>query len=173
MNDFLELAHDRYSVRKISSRPVEQEKIDKIIEAGRIAPTAVNNQPFKLFVLKSPEALAKLDGAHHFAFVKSAPVVIIVGSKKDEAWVRPFDGLNYADIDASIAATQIMLAIHDQGLGSTWCGYFEPDKIKAEFPEMQDYNLIALFPVGYIEEGSVPSKSHTEFRPDEEMISVY
>lgn len=119
-NDFLQLAHDSYSVRKISSRSVEQEKIDKIIEAGRIAPTAVNNQPFKLFVLKSPEALAKLDGAHHFPFVKSAPVVIIVGSKKDEAWVRPFDGLNYADIDASIAATQIMLAIHDQGLGSTW-----------------------------------------------------
>ena len=166
MKDFLELAHDRYSVRKISKRPVEQEKLDKIVEAGYIAPTATNAQPVRIFVIQSEEAKKKLDENVVFGFVKDAPAAIIVGSAEDEAWVRPFDKLNYADIDASIVATHIMLEIHDLGLGSTWCGYFDQEKIKKAFPETEGYNLIALFPVGYPEEDSEPAAKHTEYRED-------
>lgn len=173
MTDFLQLARDRYSVRKFSSKPVEQDKIDKIIEAGKIAPTAVNFQPFKMFVFQSPDALARLGEAHHFPFVKSAPAVIIVGSNKDTAWTRNFDGQNYADIDASIAATHIMLEIHDLGLGSTWCGHFDQDKVKSLFPETEGYNLIAMFPIGYIADDAEPAKSHTEYKSDEELVKVF
>ncbi len=87
MKTFLELAHDRYSVRKISSRPVEEEKIEKIIEAGVIAPTATNAQPVRIFVLKTQEAKEKLLKATSFPFVKTAPVSIIVGSCSSEAWL--------------------------------------------------------------------------------------
>ena len=166
MKTFLELAHDRYSVRKISSRPVEEEKIEKIIEAGVIAPTATNAQPVRIFVLKTPEAKEKLLKATSFPFVKTAPISIIVGSCSSEAWVRPFDGKNYSDIDASIVATHIMMEIHDLGLGSTWCGFFDPEILKREFPEMKGYELIALFPVGYPEEDSVPAAKHTVYRDD-------
>jgi nitroreductase len=173
MGTFLELAHDRYSVRKISSRPVEEEKIEKIIEAGIVAPTATNAQPIRIFVLKSQEAKELLMKATSFPFVKSAPVNIVVGSCEGEAWVRPFDGKNYADVDASIVATHIMMEIHDLGLGSTWCGFFDPEKMKEEFPEMKGCELIALFPVGYPEEDSVPARKHTEYRDREELVREF
>lgn len=173
MKDFLELAHERYSVRKFSDKPVEQEKIDRILEAGKVAPTAVNFQPFKLFVFKSDDALSKINDAHSFPFVKEAPVIIVVGSDKETAWVRHFDGMNYADVDASIVATHIMLAIHDEGLGSTWCGHFDQAKVKSIFPETEKYNLIAMFPVGYIADDAAPAKTHTVYKSDDELVKVY
>ena len=173
MKDFLDLAHDRYSVRKFSIKEIEDDKISKIIEAGKVAPTAVNYQPLKFFVFKSKESIQKLAEAHPFPFAKNAPLVIIVGSDKKNAWVRNYDEMNYADVDASIAATHIMLEIHDLGLGSTWCGHFNQEKVKELFPETKDFNLIAMFPIGYIAEDAAPTKTHTLYKSDEELVKVY
>lgn len=173
MKDFLTLAHDRYSVRKISSRPVEREKLEKIIEAGLIAPTAANRMPAKVFLFTSKEAKEKLDSVHHFPFVKSAPAVFVVAAVPDTAWVRPFDRKNFADVDASIVATQMMLEIHDLGLGSTWCGYFDEAKLKELFPELKGLDLIALFPVGYIEEGCEPAEAHEKYLPMNEFFKEF
>ena len=164
MKDFLQLANDRYSVRKFSDRAVEQEKIDKIVEAGIKAPTACNLQPFKIWVAKSADAKNKINKATPFPFVHQAPVLIVVGANPKEGWVRQFDGKSFADVDASIVATHVMLAIHDLGLGTTWIGHFDEKILKAEFEEMRDYNLIAIFPVGYIAEDCVPAKGHAEFK---------
>lgn len=173
MKDFLELAHDRYSVRKFSDKPVEQEKLDKIIEAGIIAPTAVNYQPFKIFLFKSRESIDKLSEAHHFPFARNAQAVFIVGSDRERSWKRSFDGYDFADIDASIVATHMMLEIHDLGLGSTWCGHFDADKVRELFPETQGYSLIAMLPVGYIADDAVPSERHEAYRPLEELLKEY
>ena len=173
MKDFLELAHERYSVRQISSRPVEREKLDKIIEAGLIAPTAANWMPAKIFLFSSKEAKEKLDTVHHFPFVKNAPAVFVVAAVPEQAWTRPFDGHNFADVDASIVATQMMLEIHDLGLGSTWCGYFDEAKLKELFPELEGLTLIALFPVGYIEDGCEPSESHTKYPAMEDFLKEF
>ena len=170
MKDFLQLANDRYSVRKFADRDVEQEKIDKIVEAGIKAPTACNLQPFKIWVVKSEDAKNKINKANPFQFVHQAPVLIVVGAKNEEAWVRKFDGKNFADIDASIVATHIMLAIHDLGLGTTWIGHFDEKLLKEQFEEMRDYNLIAIFPVGYIADDCVPAKGHSEYRAYDEIV---
>ena len=170
MKDFLQLAKDRYSVRKFADREVEQEKIYKIVEAGIKAPTACNLQPFKIWVAKSEDAKNKINKANKFPFVHQAPVLIVVGSKNEEAWVRKFDGKNFADIDASIVATHIMLAIHDLGLGTTWIGHFDEKLLKEQFEEMKDYNLIAIFPVGYIADDCVPAKGHSEYRVYDEIV---
>ena len=162
MTDFLQLAHDRYSVRKLSDREVEQEKIDKIVEAGLKAPTARNLQPFKIWVAKSAEAKNKINKANTFPFVHQAPVLIVVGANAKEGWVRQFDNKSFADVDAAIVATHIMLAIHDLGLGTTWIGRFDEEVLKAEFDEMKDFSLIAIFPVGYIADDCVPSERHPE-----------
>lgn len=76
--------------------------------------------------------------------------------------MRPFDKKNFADVDASIAATHIMLAIEDLGLGTTWVAHFDAPKLKELFPEMADYELVAIFPVGYPAEDAAPSPRHTE-----------
>lgn len=80
---FLDLAKKRYSCRKLSAQPVEEEKLQKILEAGNLAPTAVNKQPFRIWVLKSEEAMQKVSQTTSFIF--GAPVAFVVGSKADAA----------------------------------------------------------------------------------------
>ena len=170
---FLNLAHDRYSCRSFSDRPVEQEKIDTIIEAGRVAPTAVNFQPAKIWVFKSKEALEKLYQTVPFPFVKQAQVVFVIGGDPESAWKRHFDGKNFADVDSSIIATHMMLEIQDLGLGTTWVGHFNADKLAELFPEMKGYNLTAMFPVGYPADNAAPSNTHTVYKPMDEMVSIF
>ena len=98
---FLDLAKKRYSCRKLSAQPVEEEKLQKILEAGNLAPTAHNNQPLHIWLLESAEAMEKVSQTTSFIF--GAPVAFVVGSKADDAWVRPFDKKNFADVDASRA----------------------------------------------------------------------
>ena len=168
--DFLTLARERYSCRKLSEREVEQEKLDKIIEAAMLAPTAVNYQPVKIWVLQSPEAVAKAASTTRYSF--GAQVILAVGGSVEEAWRRKFDGKSFADIDASIVATHMMLEIQDLGLGTTWVGAFDEAKLKELFPEMEGYAIVALFPLGYPAEDAVPAKMHGLSKSRNEMTEV-
>lgn len=170
--DFLTLTHNRYSCRSFSSRPVEDEKIDKILEAGLDAPTAVNKQPVKIWVIRSEEALQKAYSCTKFPFVPETKVIFAIGSKADEGWVRGYDGKPFADIDASIVATQMMLEIKDLGLDTTWVGSFDAPKMKQLFPEMADYELIALFPTGYAADTAEPSPRHGKRKSKEDMVET-
>ena len=167
--DFAALSAARYSLRKFSSQPVEQEKLNLILEAGRNAPTAHNNQPQRIFVLQSPEALEKADActASHF----HPPVILVVAYDPETAWHRETDGKNHGEIDAAIAATQMMLQAADLGLGTTYVGMFEPDKLLAAFPEMAGTLPIAMLPLGYPAEGARPARLHTDRKPLEELVS--
>ena len=171
--NFTELCKERYSLRKFDTRPVEDEKLNIILEAGRLAPTAHNFQPQRFLVMKSPEALSKIDkcAGCHFA----PPVVIVVAYDPEEAWHRETDGKIHGEIDASLAASQIMLQAAELGLGTTYVGMFEPEKIYAEFPEIKRMGLIptALIPLGYPKEGAHPSKLHNSRKPLEELATYF
>ena len=157
--EYKELIKERYSVRSLDgTKVVEEEKINAILEAAQVAPTAVNKQPFHIWVIRSEENISKLCEASRFDF--GAKLFFVVGSDAKNAWVRKYDQKNYADIDASIVATHMMLKIHDLGLGSTWVGAFDAPKVKELFPEMADYELVAIFPVGYLASGAEPSPRH-------------
>ncbi len=170
MEDFLTLAKTRYSCRRLTGGAIPEDLLDKILEAGRCAPTAHNNQPVKIWAVTSPEALARLKETAAFPFVQAVDCVLAVGALPSEAWVRPFDGKNFADVDAAIVATHIMLAIHDLGLATTWVGHFDADALKAAFPEMIPYSLIALFPVGRPAPEARPSRLHEDRKPAEEWF---
>lgn len=165
---FAELSAARYSLRKFASTPVEQEKLDLILEAGRNAPTAHNNQPQRIFVIRTPEALEKADActAAHF----HPPVILVVAYDPEPAWKREHDGKNHGEIDAAIAATQMMLQAADLGLGTTYVGMFEPEKLLAAFPEMEGLVPIAMLPLGYPAENARPSRLHADRKPLEEMV---
>ena len=166
--EFLQLSEARYSLRKFSDRPVEAEKLAAILEAGRNAPTAHNLQPQRIFVLRSPEALEKADActAAHF----HPPVILVVAYDPEAAWKRETDCKNHGEIDASIAATQMMLEAADLGLGTTYVGMFEPEKLLAAFPEMAGLCPIAMLPLGYPAEGAHPSRLHADRKPLEELV---
>lgn len=113
--NFMDLARKRYSSREYKDTPVEQEKIDAILEAGRISPTAVNAQPVRVIAVRTPEGLSKVsEGAN----IYGAPLAFIVYADRSKAWVRKYDGMNSAEIDASIVTTQMMYEATDLGLGS-------------------------------------------------------
>ncbi|MCR4818857.1 MAG: nitroreductase family protein [Fretibacterium sp.] len=166
--NFLELAKSRYSCRKFSDRAVEKEKIDKIIEAAIAAPTAKNLQPWKLWVLQSEKAMTNVKEvtACHFG----ASVVLAVGGYAKDAWVRPFDQRNFEDVDAAIVGTHIMMAVQDMGLGTTWVGFFDAPKMKKLFPEMAEYDLVALFPIGYPADDATPADRHSQRKAKEEIV---
>ena len=168
--DFLNLAHERYSCRRFSDTPIEQEKIDKIIEAAVAAPTAVNYQPFKIWIIQKAEDIEKVAQTTPYTF--QAPMIFAVGGKVDEAWVRKYDEKNFVDVDASVVATHMMLEIHDLGLGTTWVGSFDEDKLKEYFPVMNGYNIVALFPTGYPAENAHPSRLHTIRKDVETLVEI-
>lgn len=94
-----------------------------------------------------------------------------LGAAPDEAWVRKYDGRNFADVDASIVGTHIMLAAHDLGLGTTWVGHFDAPAVHEAFPETEGYDLVALFPIGYPADGAEPAAKHFERRSASELVT--
>ena len=167
--DFEKLAAVRYSARKFSDRPVENEKLMKILEVGRLAPTAKNLQSQRIFAITSKEGLERVYKAYHCF---SAPVVLLICGDTSAACDAPTTERNMAETDATIVATHMMLEIHDLGLGTTWVGAFNEAKLKAYFPQLEGYQLIALFPTGYIAEDAEPSRLHLESKTKDELVTV-
>ena len=166
--NFKDLTAQRYSLRKFSDRPVEDEKLQLILEAAQSAPTAHNLQPQRIFVLRSPEALAKADACFVCHF--HPPVILAVAYDAPEAWKREDDGKNHGEIDAALAVMQMMLQAAELGLGTTYVGMFDPQKLLAAFPEMAGLTPIAMLPLGYPAEGAHPARLHAQRKPLEETV---
>lgn len=144
--DFLEIAKSRYSVRDYKETKVEREKLEKILTAARVAPTAANKQPVRLIVVQEKEGLEKIGKA---ANIYGAPLAIIVCSEHTQAWTRPFDKKNTVDIDASILTDHMMMEAADLGLGSVWICYFKPDVIRQEFNLPDTLEPVNILAIGY------------------------
>ncbi len=169
MKDFLELAEQRYSVRKYSDKPIEQEKLDRILRAGQVAPTAANAQPQRVFVLKSEEALAKVHGLTPFHF--NAPMVLLICADLKKSW-KAKDGHESGLIDAAIATTQMMLEAFDEGIGSCWVRGFDKYKVQSAFGLPEHMEPAAMLPIGYPAEGSHPwPGAHDNRLPIEETVT--
>ena len=102
--------------------------------------------------------IEKIKTTTHFTF--NAPLFFIIGAKKEEAWTRKYDQRNFADVDAAIVATHMMMEIQDLGLGTTWVGHFDAPKLMEIFPQCAGYDLIAMFPTGYPDEKAEPAEKH-------------
>lgn len=159
--NFLEIAKSRCSVRSYSDKKVEQEKLDKILYAAHVAPTAANLQPVRLIVVQSDEGLNRIGKA---ANIYGAPLAIIVCSERNTAWTRPFDKKQTVDIDASILTDHMMLEATELGLGSVWICYFKPDIISREFDLPDNLEPINILAVGYSNEQSADPERHATQR---------
>ena len=168
--DFLELAKNRYSCRYFSPQPVEQEKINLILESARLAPTGRNSQSQRILILTDKEKLNKLGECTPFGW--GAPVVMIICYDKNIAWKRPCDNADGGIIDASIVTTHMMLEIANLGLGTTWIGYFDPIKVHEIYNIPEHYEIAAILPLGYPSDESHPSRLHNDRNPVE-TIAFY
>lgn len=166
--DFLELAKKRCSIRAYEDRKVEPEKLEQILEAARVAPTAKNLQPVKLLVVQSEEGLAKVGKA---AGIYGAPLAIIACADHDRAWTRPFDGKQSGDIDASILTTHMMLEATELGLGSVWVCFFKPDVLRQEFDLPENLEPVNILAIGYSAGEHAKSDRHQVRVPLEELVA--
>ena len=153
--NFLELAKKRYSARTYSDKSVEREKLDALLYAAQLAPTAANFQPVRLIVVQEKSGLEKIGKA---ANIYGAPLAVIVCADKEKAWQRPFDGMRTTDIDASIVTDHMMLCAADLGLDSVWICYFKPDVLKAEFNLPQNLIPVNILAIGYSDEQPLEKK---------------
>ena len=167
--EFNDVLNRRYSCRAFAAKGVEQEKVDRILEAGRIAPTAVNKQPVHIWAVSSPEMLEAIKGVTRANY--GAPVLLVVGCRPADAWVRRYDGKNGAEVDASIVATYMMLAAENEGLATLWVGSFDPALLRDILPDTDGYDLVAIINVGYPSPESQPSPMHSERKTIGELVT--
>lgn len=168
MVEFLNLAKQRYSVRDYEKREVEEEKLQRILEAGRIAPTGANRQPQRFIVVRSEEGLSKLKGS---ANVYGAPLAIIVCADHSATWKRSYDRKDIADIDASIVTDHMMLEATELGLGSVWICHFNPEKLRINFDIPENIEPVNILVLGYAAgEAASPDRHDTLRVPIDQLV---
>lgn len=165
--EYSKLIKERYSVRKFKLDSIEDDKIKELLEIVNYVPTATNAQPERIYVLKSKEALDKIN---KYANTYNAPLVLLIASDINTAWHNPKEDYNTSEMDGSITATYLMLKACDLGLGSVWIRYFNSNDVKAEFELPENIKPICLLAVGYPSDDSEPSPRHYEKLPLEELI---
>ena len=167
--EFNDVLNRRYSCRAFAARGVEQEKVERILEAGRMAPTAVNKQPVHIWAVSQPTTLEAIKGVTRSNY--GAPLILVVGCRPADAWVRRYDGKNGAEVDAAIVATYLMLAAENEGLATLWVGSFDPALLQDILPGSEGYELVAMINVGYPSADSQPSPMHSERKTIEELVT--
>ncbi len=163
--EFTELIARRYSVRAYKPDPVEEEKLQQILEAARLAPTAANRQPFRLIVIHTSGREAELKRIYDRDWFVQAPLVICACAVPAEGWVRR-DGKRYTDVDVAIVMDHLVLAATNVGLGTCWIAAFDPDAAREVLGLPDDVEPIALTPLGYPADSPRPK----ERKPLSELV---
>jgi nitroreductase len=154
---FIELAMKRYSVRSYKPEPVEDDKLQLVLQAACLAPTAANRQAFRIIVTLTKNRESELLRIYNRPWFVQAPVVICICAIPNEAWVRS-DGRNYSDVDAAIVMDHLVLAATDLGLGTCWIAAFDPIAAREVLRIPEQVNPIAFTPLGYPADQSLAKK---------------
>lgn len=155
--DFAELIRSRYSVRAYKPDPVSEDKLKRILEAARLAPTAANRQPFKLIIIKTQGREDELRRLYSRDWFVQAPLVIGLIALPENAWKRR-DGKNYADVDGAIVMDHLILAAANEGLGTCWVGAFDPAAAREILKLPEEVEPLAFTPLGYPADNPSPKK---------------
>ena len=167
---FMQLAGDRFACRSFSDRVIPDELLNQVLEAGRLAPTACNFQPQRIYVIKTPEALAKLNEAY-VGSTYGAPVVLLFAYDDNIVWHNTlWENGHTGAIDASIVATHCMMEAEDLGLNTVWCGATNNKAIEAAIGLPENEHSVLLMPIGYKSDDCKPAPMHTDRKPLEETV---
>lgn len=158
---FTNLITNRYSVRAYSNRKVEKEIIIELLEAARLAPSAVNYQPWKFIVITEEQELASIHEVYHRTWFREAPVCIVACADHEQSWKRKSDGKDFADVDLAIAIDHLILKATELNLGTCWICNFDVEMVRQKLALPDHMEPIALIPVGYIN-SAAPEKKRKE-----------
>lgn len=147
--NMLELSRQRFSARKFTDQKVSSSDLDYLLECARLAPSAVNRQPWHFVVVESEEAKARLRQVYNREWFATAPLYIVCYAHTGRCWTRAADQKAHGDIDVAIAAEHICLAATERGLGSCWVCNYDPDLMRSLFP-LPDHEAVVILPIGHI-----------------------
>ena len=156
--NFQELIQKRYSVRTYKPDPVEEDKLSRVLDAARIAPTAANRQAFRVIVVETGKRKADLRRIYGRDWFVQAPLVLCVCAVPSEAWVRKADGWNAAEVDATIVMSHIVLAAAEEGLGTCWIAAFDPAAARDVLGLPLEVIPSGFTPLGYAADSPLPKK---------------
>ena len=169
--EFSKLIRERYSVRSFRADAIREEDLQGVIEAGRVAPSACNKQPQKVYVVKSEAYRRRLAQVCRFTF--NAPVILVIGYDRERDWKNKLmPGYHSGETDAAIVTTHMMLAAHDRGLGCCWVGYFNAGQVRDALELPENICVTALLPMGYPAEDAVPMDLHSIYRAYDDTVTV-
>jgi nitroreductase len=154
--DFNELIYKRYSVRSYRKDPVEDAKLQQILEAARMAPTAANRQAFQIIVVHTAGREKELGRIYHRPWFTSAPMIICACAVPSRAWVRGGDQFNAALIDVTIAMDHLILAAANLGLGTCWIAAFDVSAAREVIGLPSEVEPLIFTPLGYPADNPTP-----------------
>ncbi len=149
--DLLEVFKKRRSIRKYKAAPIEKEKLFRVLEAGRLAPSAANKQPWYFIVVDNEEVKKKLFNAYPSEWFIKAPAIIVACADPSLAWKRK-DGEEYWKVDLAIAIEHIVLQAYSEGLGTCWVCAFNESEAKKALNIPEGIRVVAMIPIGYPDE---------------------
>lgn len=152
--EFYDLIRSRESVRNYDpEKPLKVEVINRILDAGRFAPSACNYQPWKFVVISSSSILEKVRASYQRDWFRDAPQVLVVIGSKEQAWKRSYDGYNYIETDLAIALTHIILAAENEGVATCWIEAYNPSILRDALNAGEDQVIFGITPLGYPKPG--------------------
>ena len=167
--EFKEVVKNRYSCKKYSERQVEAEKLSAILNAGRLAPTAKNLQEQHVYVVQTPEALAKIDAVTPCRY--GAPTVLVVAFDSKNVFTYPGGKRDSGVEDATIVATHMILAAADEGVDSCWINFLDPEKLAEALGLPENEEVLMVMDLGYAADGAGPLPNHGSRKPLDETVS--
>jgi len=155
--DYYDLIRKRHSMRNYDpQKPVSGEVLKRILNAGRLAPSAANRQPWEFIVISSAEMLEKVRKCYDKSWFRDAPHILIVKGNQDSAWRRRYDGYNSIETDLTIAMDHLVLAATNEGVGTCWIAAFDPSILRDALKLGEMEKVFAITPLGYPQEGYKP-----------------
>lgn len=154
MNNFEDTVRERYSCRGYADTMPGAETVDAILEDCRLAPSACNRQPWRFIIVSDEEGKKVLRESYKRQWFATAPLYIVVCAVPSEAWIRPEDSKNHADIDASIATEHLCLSATAHGLATCWVCNFEPELLRSGLDIPSELVPLAIIPLGFAADNS-------------------
>ncbi len=167
--EFTDVVKNRFSCKKFSDKPVPQEALDAVLEAGRLAPTAKNLQEQHIYVAQKPETLSVIDVETPCRY--GAGTVLIVAYDRNNVFTYPGNKHDSGVEDASIVATHLMLAAASAGLDACWVNFFDPEKLAAALGLPENESILMLLDLGYKAENAKPLLNHFKRKPLTETVT--
>ncbi|HUV09078.1 MAG TPA: nitroreductase family protein [Spirochaetia bacterium] len=169
--NFYELIAGRESIRDYDpQRPVNPAVLDRILEAGRLAPSAANRQPWRFFLVSSKKMLEKVRPCYPTDWFQNAPHILVVLGKEDEAWRRSSDSYCALQTDLAIAMDHMILAAENEGVGTCWIAAFKPDILYRALSVRENERIFTITPLGYPKRGFV-KKGSKQRKPFGEVVT--